>query len=349
MADTPKGASGTGAPQEPPVNQIVGTNNLGPAVTGTSYGGVGVSGSSLPTVGPAGTEPDLLNPNVTSDGVFGEGKNGVHGVGSLSNPSNWALSNGVLGASQAGIGVHGVNGAGSGTTPKYGCGIWGESDNGYGVYGASKTASAVYGTSGADNLAGEFVGDVSVTGKLTLTGALNAPSATLTGPLNAPSVTLTGALNAESAIFSGAATATDIVITGGADCAEEFDLEDAQLQPGSVVVFTDDGRLAGTTEPYDRRVAGVISGAGAYRPGVILDRQSVSGFRAPVALIGKVFCKVDADFASIDVGDLLTTSPTAGCAMKATDRNKAFGAVIGKALAPHADGRGLIPMLVTLQ
>jgi hypothetical protein len=69
--------------------------------------------------------------------------------------------------------------------------------------------------------------------------------------------------------------------------------------------------------------------------------------RAPVALVGKVFCKVDADFAPIAVGDLLTTSPTAGCAMRATDR--AFGAVIGKALASHADGLGLIPILVTLQ
>ena len=104
---------------------------------------------------------------MTSDGVFGEGKNGVHGVGSLYNPSDWVLSNGNFGTSQAGIGVHGVNGAGSGTTAKYGCGIWGESDNGYGVMGASKTASAVYGISAADNLAGRFVGDVSVSGNLT--------------------------------------------------------------------------------------------------------------------------------------------------------------------------------------
>ncbi len=152
--------------QEPAANPLVGLNYGAAAVSGTSYGGVGISGSSLPPTGAQGSAP-VTDPNVTSDGVLGEGKNGVHGVGSLYNPGDWVLSNGVLGTNQAGIGVHGVNGAGSGTTPKYGCGIWGESDNGYGVYGASKTASAVYGISAADNLAGEFVGDVSVSGNLT--------------------------------------------------------------------------------------------------------------------------------------------------------------------------------------
>jgi hypothetical protein len=182
----------------------------------------------------------------------------------------------------------------------------------------------------------------------TFSGALNAGSVTLSGDLNAVSATLTGQLSGPSAVFSGAIAAVDVALTG-ADCAEEFDLEDPELQPGSVVVFTDRGGLAGTTAPYDRRVAGVISGAGAYRPGVILDRRPAGGLRAPVALVGKVFCKVDADFAPIAVGDLLTTSPTAGCAMRATDPARAFGAVIGKALASHADGLGLIPILVTLQ
>jgi hypothetical protein len=64
--------------------------------------------------------------------------------------------------------------------------------------------------------------------------------------------------------------------------------------------------------------------------------------------VGKVYCKVDADFAPIATGDLLTTSSTPGHAMKATDRAKAFGAVIGKALAPLHAGRDLIPILVAL-
>ena len=42
-------------------------------------------------------------------------------------------------------------------------------------------------------------------------------------------------------------------------------------------------------------------------------------------------CKVDADIAPIQVGDLLTTSPTKGHAQKVLDPQKAVGAIIGKA------------------
>jgi hypothetical protein len=69
----------------------------------------------------------------------------------------------------------------------------------------------------------------------------------------------------------------------------------------------------------------------------------------PVALTGKAFCKVDAKYAPIEVGDLLTTSPTPGHAMKASDPLKAFGAVIGKALCPLKEGTSLIPILIALQ
>ena len=47
-----------------------------------------------------------------------------------------------------------------------------------------------------------------------------------------------------------------------------------------------------------------------------------------VRAVGKVFCKVDADFAPIETGDLLTSSATPGHAMKASDPQRAFGAVI---------------------
>jgi hypothetical protein len=63
----------------------------------------------------------------------------------------------------------------------------------------------------------------------------------------------------------------------------------------------------------------------------------------------QVYCKVDAQYAPIEVGDLLTTSPTPGHAMKAADPFKAFGAVIGKALQPLHTGQGLLPILIALQ
>jgi hypothetical protein len=69
----------------------------------------------------------------------------------------------------------------------------------------------------------------------------------------------------------------------------------------------------------------------------------------PLALVGKTYCKVDAQYASIEIGDLLTTSPTPGHAMKVDDPIKGFGSVIGKALRPMQTGQGLIPILIALQ
>ncbi len=60
-------------------------------------------------------------------------------------------------------------------------------------------------------------------------------------------------------------------------------------------------------------------------------------------------CKVDADIAAIEVGDLLTTSPTRGHAQKVQDPSRAVGAIIGKALASLPSGKGKIPVLVMLQ
>ena len=60
-------------------------------------------------------------------------------------------------------------------------------------------------------------------------------------------------------------------------------------------------------------------------------------------------CKIDADIAPVEVGDLLTTSSTKGHAQKVLDPAKATGAVIGKALGALKKGKGKIPVLVTLQ
>jgi hypothetical protein len=147
----------------------------------------------------------------------------------------------------------------------------------------------------------------------------------------------------------------DIAVTGdvkliNADCAEDFDIANADLvEPGTVMVLGDGGILLPSDSSYDKRVAGVISGAGDYKPGIVLDKQEDQPDRKPIALMGKVYCKVDASYASIATDDLLTTSPTLGHAMKATDPQKAFGAVIGKALRPLVEGQSLIPILIALQ
>jgi hypothetical protein len=137
-----------------------------------------------------------------------------------------------------------------------------------------------------------------------------------------------------------------------ADCAEDFDVaadcEDL-IVPGVVVVLGPEGSLRHSTSAYDKRVAGVVACAGGLKSAIILDRRSDGSRRVPVALMGKVACNVDADYGSVDVGDLLTTSDTPGHAMRASDPMRAFGAVIGKALGTLGRGRGLVPVLVALQ
>jgi len=68
---------------------------------------------------------------------------------------------------------------------------------------------------------------------------------------------------------------------------------------------------------------------------------------APIALSGTVLCKVDAGYGAIRVGDLLTTSATAGHAMGAPEALP--GTIIGKALEPLDNGTGLIKVLVMLR
>jgi hypothetical protein len=147
----------------------------------------------------------------------------------------------------------------------------------------------------------------------------------------------------------------DVAVTGdicliNQDCAEDFAVADGDdAAPGTVMVFTDDGRIASCRKPYDRRVGGVVSGAGGLNPAIILGRGEEADERRPLALMGTVCCKVDAGYGSISVGDLLTTSATPGHAMKASNTTGALGATIGKAIASLDQGRGLIPVLVSLR
>jgi|GEM_PF-588847 len=149
---------------------------------------------------------------------------------------------------------------------------------------------------------------------------------------------------------SGNVTVTGDILLTGADCAEQFDVSGGQpLEPGTVVVIDEGGTLQESRVAYDKKVAGVVSGAGEYRHALVLDKRPSENGRVPVALVGKAYCKVDADRSPIQVGDLLTTSPTPGHAMKAAEPLQAFGSIIGKALGRLEKGQGLIPILVALQ
>lgn len=282
-------------------------------------------------------------------GVFGSGKNngvfgltengeasGVHGRNNGTNPTGaW----GVFGFSEKGFagvfGSGGKNGVFGQTNTQSASGVYGRNDgNGNGVLGSSDGGDGVEGFSKTRN---------GVFGQSETGSGLHGYSKQQFGVYARSDTGMAG-------YFDGSITVKKDILLENADCAEDFDIAGLEkVEPGTVMVIDSEGALCPSDKPYDKRVAGVISGAGLYKPGLILDKQESSENRMPIALMGKVYCKVDASFEAIEVGDLLTTSPTPGYAMKAVDPMKAFGSVIGKALRPLASGEGLIPILIALQ
>src|SRR6516164_9405341 len=96
---------------------------------------------------------------------------------------------------------------------------------------------------------------------------------------------------------NGDITVTGDVLLTGADCAEHFDIIGTQIpEPGTVVVIDEAGALRESLEPYDKKVAGVVSGAETYSPGLVLDNRPSGEPRVALALVGKVYCKVDAEY-----------------------------------------------------
>jgi hypothetical protein len=291
------------------------------------------------------TDPNV--PGVLGESTAGEGVRGIshsqHG-GVVGVNNNAQGGQGVYGESTAGEGVRGIghspdHGGVVGTNDGGGDGVFGQSNSngrgvagfsqgGQGVYGHSVTQAGVVGESDQfDGVFGESHSNqhAGVTGRNKVVGGL-------------------------AGFFDGNVFVTGDVTLAGADFAEEFDVTAfAEVEPGTVMVLGQEGALQPSQQAYDKRVAGVTSGAGNYKPAIVLDKQQALENRMPVALVGKVYCKVDAQYASIEVGDLLTTSPTPGHAMKTTDPLKAFGSVIGKALRPLREGQGLIPILIALQ
>lgn len=130
---------------------------------------------------------------------------------------------------------------------------------------------------------------------------------------------------------------------GCADMAESVAFSE-NLQPGDVVILDQDSvkKVKFSRIPYDKRVAGVIS----TNPSFIMGDKEKG---VPLALIGVVPVKVSSENGAIKVGDMLTTSSVLGHAMKATDKEKSFGAVIGKAMETFSGRTGVIDVLINLQ
>lgn len=163
-----------------------------------------------------------------------------------------------------------------------------------------------------------------------------------------------GLTNPSKTLQVNGTTSTKILeITGGSDLAEHFDIEAGEtLLPGTVVSIDPNkpGQLRVARQAYDKTVAGIVSGAGDVQPGMLMGQAgTLASGQHPVALTGRVYCRVDAQYGAIRPGDLLTTSPTSGHAMKAADSGKAQGAILGKAMTSMETGTGLVLVLVSLQ
>lgn len=148
----------------------------------------------------------------------------------------------------------------------------------------------------------------------------------------------------------------------GFDLAEIFETSE-QVEVGDLLVIdkTNPHKLKKNSSAYDKKVAGVVSGA----PAILFEGSELhiapkpgefkAGTKPPVALAGRVLCKVSLENGPIKTGDMLTTSSTPGHAMKAeADLDKSFGTVIGKALEPFAGGTdgeetGAITIFIALQ
>lgn len=167
--------------------------------------------------------------------------------------------------------------------------------------------------------------------------------------------TATVVIDGQHSDGSGRVTTQVLEITGGSDLSEQFDVaawSGGAPLPGMVVSIDPErpGELSVSSSAYDRRVAGVISGAGGVRPGMLMGQSgSVADGAHPVALTGRVYVYADAGTGAIEPGDLLTTSETPGHAMRVSDHGRAGGAILGKAMTGLEDGRGLVLVLVSLQ
>lgn len=128
---------------------------------------------------------------------------------------------------------------------------------------------------------------------------------------------------------------------------------------GDVVVINPgkDREVIKCSKEVDVSVVGVISGSPHFSLG---DKEKANKLEPDknyqyIALKGLVYANVNSDYGEIKSGDLLTTSPTPGHAMKAKPVDEVDGypvypqgCIVGKALEPLKSGKGRILILVCL-
>ena len=183
-------------------------------------------------------------------------------------------------------------------------------------------------TSGAAANPGTITGNWSVSSS----SIINVTNGTLyTTTLNAGTDTTSGTINGYWSLNGSSRLQATY-----ADLAEYYE-GDQEYSPGSVLVFGGEKEVTTTDKINDTRAAGIVTTNPAY-----IMNQDQKGIKVCIALAGRVPCWV---VGRVKKGDLLTTSATPGCAVKAN--NPQLGSIIGKALEDKDSGEaGVIQVAV---
>lgn len=303
-------------------------------VWGYSTVGIGIKGQSDNNDGVVG-----VTKSKNKSGVWGHSTVGVGVIGDSDNNhgvigrTSRKDKSGVRGWSAVGVGITGQSDNNDGVVGITGApgksGVWGRSTTGVGVSGSSTSNDGVVGWTESAAKSGVFgwsINGIGVTARSDKGTALYVDGTSIFKKF---------------ASFEG----------GHGDLAENY-YGSAGLEGGDVVVI-DPGSgmtLKLASRANDTAVAGIVSTAPAMR----LQGQIADDLGVPLVIAGRTLCKVDAGYGSIKPGDLLTTSPTPGYAMKAQPiivggvELYRPGTIIGKALEAWDEGRGTIMVLVAL-
>jgi hypothetical protein len=175
----------------------------------------------------------------------------------------------------------------------------------------------------------------------TFTGALSGTASNITSQANSATITAASTNTANQIVLrDGSGNFSAGVITGTATSAQYADLAemyaaDAEIEPGTVVHFAGDGKVAACDIANCRAVAGIISTDPAH-----LMNSAQEG--VALALAGRVPCKVTGPVAA---GDLMVS---AGNGMAMANNEAAMGTVIGKAIEANEGGEGVIEVLALM-
>src|SRR5215831_2498041 len=213
-------------------------------------GGNGVAGVSQDGMGVVGFSTNAFA------AVHGHGgKNGVWGYTVSPNDSgvfgsnDGSGGNGVAGFSQNGFGVRGDSTSGFAAVHGHGGknGVWG--------YTVSPNDSGVF---GSNDGGGNGVAGFSQHGLGVLGGSGNGVAG-----FSKSGIGVLGRGGSFAGFFDGNVQVNGDIFLPGADCAEHFYVGCVEeSEPGTVMAIDDSGTLTPSCQPYDKRVAGVISGAG---------------------------------------------------------------------------------------